>query len=91
MKYYLTANKTKMVKLLQSKGYKPTVKKSKFEKAFRMRSFWLSWLEGSGLHRALLMSAGGRPYLRVTNNEEEKMFPLCFEELNKYNMTEVIE
>jgi len=80
-----------MVKLLQEKGYHPSVKKSKFEKAFRMRSFWLSWLEGSGLHRALLMSAGGRPYLRVTNNDGDKMFPLFFEELSRLNMTEVAE
>lgn len=92
MALYLTSNKTKMVKLLCDKGYKPTIKRARYEKAFRARSFWLTWLENDRLYEALLMTAGGRTYLRVTNKTEnvEKMIHIPLIELKKYDMIEEI-
>lgn len=92
MACYLKANKTKMVKMLKDKGYKPTIKKAQYEKAFRARSYWLTWLECDGMYQALLMTAGGRTYLRVRNltTEDEKMIHIPFAELEKYDMKEEI-
>ena len=92
MACYLKANKTKMVKLIQSKGYKPTIKKAQYEKAFRARSYWLTWLECAGMYQALLMTAGGRTYLRVRNltTDDEKMIHIPLAELEKYDMKEEI-
>ena len=92
MACYIKANKTKMVSLIRTKGYHPTVRRAQYEKAFRARSYWLTWLESDGLYKALLMTAGGRTYLRVTNqtNGEEKMIHIPIEELRKYQMTEEI-
>lgn len=93
MAIYLKSNKTKMVQLLRDKGYTPTIKRAKFEKAFRARSFWLTWLESDGMHEALLMTAGGRSYLRVRNltaGGEDKLIHIPLAELEKYQMTEVI-
>ena len=92
MACYLKANKTKMVKLIQSKGYKPTIKKAQYEKAFRARSYWLTWLECDGMYQALLMTAGGRTYLRVRNltTDDEKMIHIPLAELEKYDMKEEI-
>lgn len=45
MAFYLKANKTKMVNLIRLKGYKPTLRRSHYEKAFRARTYWLSWME----------------------------------------------
>lgn len=90
----LKANKTKMVQLLRAKGYKPTIKRAHFEKAFRARSYWLTWIESDGMHEALLMTAGGRTYLRVRNlttGAEEEMIHIPLGELEKYNMKEEIE
>lgn len=92
MAIYLRANKTKMVMLLRDKGYKPTVKRAQYEKAFRARSYWLTWFENNYMYKALLMTAGGRTYLRVTNETtgEEKMIHIPLAELEKYDMTEEI-
>lgn len=92
MACYIKANKTKMVNLIRAKGYHPTVRRAHYEKAFRARSYWLSWLEGDGLYKALLMAAGGRAYLRVSNQTagEEKMIHIPIEELRKFQMTEEI-
>ena len=92
MACYLKANKTKMVKLLQDKGYKPSIKKAQYEKAFRARSYWLTWLECDGMYQALLMTAGGRTYLRVRNltTDDEKMIHIPLAELEKYDMKEEI-
>lgn len=92
MALYLTSNKTKMVKLICSKGYNPTVRRARYKKAFRARSFWLTWLESDGLYEALLMTAGGKTYLRITNKiiGKEKMIHIPVEELQKYSMTEEI-
>ena len=93
MATYLRSNKTKMVRLLRDKGYTPTIKRAKFEKAFRARSFWLTWMESDGMHEALLMTAGGRTYLRVrnlTDGGEDKFIYVPLAELEKYEMTEVI-
>lgn len=90
---YLRANKTKMVNLIRAKGYRPTIKRARYEKAFRARSFWLTWLESDGLYEALLMTAGGRTYLRITNKttDEEKMIHIPLAELVKYDLVEVKE
>ena len=93
MAIYLKANKTKMVQLLRDKGYTPTIKRAKFEKAFRTRSFWLTWLESDGMYEALLMTAGGQSYLRLRNltaGGEDKFIHVPLAELEKYQMTEVI-
>lgn len=90
----LKANKTKMVKLLRDKGYKPTIKRAQFEKAFRARSYWLTWLESDGMLEALLMTAGGRTYLRIRNlttGAEDRMIHIPLAELEKYDMKEEIE
>lgn len=93
MALYLKANKTKMVKLLCDRGYKPTIKRARYEKAFRSRSFWLTWLESDGLYNALLMTAGGRTYLRVTNETTnvEKMIHIPLDELKKRDMIEEVD
>lgn len=90
---YLKTNKTQMVRLIQDKGYCPSLRKSVFEKAFRARSYWLTWMEDDGMHQALLMTAGGRTYLRVRNmtQDSERMIRVPLGELEKYKMTEVIE
>lgn len=93
MAIYLRANKTKMVQLLRDKGYTPTIKRARFEKAFRARSFWLTWMESSGMLEALLMTAGGRTYLRVrnlTDGGEDKFIHVPLAELEKYQMTEEV-
>lgn len=93
MALYLKANKTKMIKLLCARGYKPTVKRARYEKAFRSRSFWLTWFESDGLYNALLMTAGGRTYLRVTNETTnvEKMIHVPLDELKKRDMIEEVD
>lgn len=90
---YLRANKTNMVKLIRTKGFSPTVKRARFEKAFRARSYWLTWMESSGLHEALLMTAGGRTYLRIKNQTtgDEGMNHIPLAELEKFNLVEVKE
>ena len=90
----LQANKTKMVNLLQNKGYKPTVKRARFEKSFRLRAYHLTWLEDDMMHEAQLMTAGGRSYLRINNlttGVEDKFIHIPLAELNKYEMTEVVD
>lgn len=92
MACYITANKTKMVKLLRDKGYKPTVKRARFDKAFRRRSYWLTWLESDGLYEALLSTAAGKSFLWIRHNREHKAqihIPLA--DLQKYEMTEEID
>lgn len=93
MALYLTSNKTKMVKLICSKGYKPTVRRARYEKAFRARSFWLTWLESDSLYEALIMTAGGKTYLRITNETtgEENMIHIPLTELEKYGMIEEVD
>lgn len=93
MALYLKTNKTKMVNLIRTKGYHPTVRRAQYEKAFRARSYWLSWFESDGLYKALLMTAGGRTYLRVTNQTtgEENMIHIPLTELQKYGMIEEID
>ena len=76
---YLRANKTKMVKLFRSLGYHPTVKSARFEKLFRRRSYWLTWMEPSGAHRALLTTAAGRPFVSITHWDSEKIINLTLE------------
>lgn len=88
---YLRANKTKMVKLLRSLGYHPTVKSARYEKLFRRRSYWLTWMEPSGAHRALLTTAAGRPFISVTHWDSEKIINLTLETLEKYDLVEVKE
>lgn len=90
---YLRANKTNMVKLIRTKGFSPTVKRARFEKAFRARSYWLTWMESSGLHEALLMTAGGRTYLRIKNQTtgDEGMHHIPLAELEKFDLVEVKE
>lgn len=90
---YCKANKTSLVKLLCRKGYKPTVKRAHFEKAFRSRSYWLTWIENEFMYKALLMTAGGRTYLRITNQTTgaEDMIHIPLEELKELNMLEVKE
>lgn len=90
---YLRANKTNMVKLIRTKGFTPTIKRARFEKAFRSRSYWLRWREPSGFHEALLMTAGGRTYLRITNQttNQEGMQHIPLTELEKFNLVEVKE
>lgn len=93
MAIYLRANKTKMVQLLKDKGYTPTIKRAKFEKAFRARSFWLTWTQSDEMLEALLMTAGGRSYLRVRNltaGGEDKFIHVPLAELEKYQMTEEV-
>lgn len=86
----LRANKTKMVMLLRSKGYKPTIKKSKYEKAYRSRSYWLTWLQSDGLYTALLTTAAGRSFLKVSHDGEDKFIPVPLAELERYEMKEEI-
>ena len=90
---YLRANKTNMVKLIRTKGFTPTVKRARFEKAFRARSFWLRWREPSGFHEALLMTAGGRTDLRIKNHttNPEGMHHIPLAELEKFDLVEVKE
>lgn len=90
---YLRANKTNMVKLIRTKGFSPTVKKARFEKAFRARSYWLRWREPNGFHEALLMTAGGKAYLRITNQttNKEGMLHIPLAELEKFDLVEVKE
>lgn len=90
---YLRANKTNMVKLIRTKGFSPTVKRARFEKAFRARSYWLRWKEPSGFHEALLMTAGGRTYLRIVNQttNQEGMHHIPLSELEKFDLVEVKE
>lgn len=92
MACYLKANKSKMVRLLRDKGYHPTVKRSLFEKTFRERSYWLTWLESNSMYLAHLMTAGGRPYLRIANKTVggEKMIQITPDELKKYDIKEEI-
>lgn len=92
MACYLKANKTKMVKLLQNNGYEPTIKRAQYEKAFRARSYWLTWIQSDGMYQALLMTAGGRTYLRIKNltEDEEVMIHIPLAELEKYDMVENI-
>lgn len=92
MAFYLKANKTKMVNLIRLKGYKPTLRRSHYEKAFRARTYWLSWMENDCLYKASLMTAGGRTYLRVINQttNAEKMFHIPIEELRKHEMLEEV-
>ena len=92
MAVYLKANKTKMVRLLRDKGYKPTVKRARFEKAFRARTYWLTWLESDGMYEASLGTAGGRAYLRTINmtTGDDNVIHVPLKELEKYEMTEVI-
>ena len=87
----LKANKTKMVKLLRALGYHPTVKSARYEKLFRRRSFWLTWMEPSGAHRALLTTAAGRPFISITHWDSEKIINLTQEALEKFDLVEVIE
>ena len=92
MAFYLKANKTKMVNLIRLNGYKPTLRQSRYEKAFRARTYWLSWMENDCLYRASLMTAGGRTYLRVINQttNADKMIHIPFDELKQYEMLEEI-
>lgn len=89
--YYLTANKTKMIKLLKDKGYNPTPKKARFEKLYRRRSYTLCWLEGSGMHKAMLYTAAGKPHLSIINNAGERIIHLTSAELDQYNMKEEMQ
>lgn len=92
MALYLKANKTKMANLIQSKGYKPTIRRAHYEKAFRARSYWLTWLENDHFYEALIMTAGGRTYLRVTDKTTgaEEMIHIPIDELRKYEMLEEV-
>lgn len=92
--YRLKANKTSMVKLLQAKGFKPTVRKAHFEKGpdRRHRAFWLNWIQDKVLHTALLTTAGGKAFVKVSFGDERdpRFIQLSIAELNLYNLCEEV-
>lgn len=88
-RYRLRANKTSMVNLLQANGYNPTVRTAHFNKGpGRHRAFWLRWVQDKVLHEALLSSAGGAAFVRVTHGGSTAFIQLSFAELDKFNLKE---
>lgn len=90
--YRLTANKTKLVKLLRANGYHPTVHRAQFEKhtLSRSRSYWLAWLQSDGLYTALLSTAGGAAFLRITHGDAQHFIQLSMSELDKFDLKEAV-
>lgn len=86
---YIKANKSAFVKLLRTHGYKPTVHRAKLEKAFRARTWWLSWKQPEGEYEASLSSAGGRPFVRILGPDRDTIIPLHIAELEELGMVEM--
>lgn len=90
--YRLTANKTKLVNLLRANGYHPTVHRAQFSKGAvpKHRSYWLRWLESDGLYTALLSTAGGAAFLRITHGDAQHFIQLSMSELDKFDLKEAV-
>lgn len=58
----LTANKTKLLRLVRAKGY-DAPRNARFTKAFRSRTWWLEWMDDLGSWQATLSIAAGRAFL----------------------------
>lgn len=93
--YQLTADKTKMVKLLRSKGYTPA-KNATFTKAFRARTWWLEWFDNTGSYNATLSTAAGSAFLGIRFNDSENpekwtAFTLPMSELKAFDLLETVQ
>ena len=87
---YLKANKSSFVSLLCAHGYKPTVRRSKLQKLFRARTWWLTWNQPEGEYEASISSAGGKPFMRIKGPKDlDKIITLDIGELEKLGMVEV--
>ncbi len=64
----LTANKTKMIRLVRSMGYNPT-QNAEFTKAYRCRHWWLEWEDGNNSYHAVLSSHRGVAFLGMKQKE----------------------
>ncbi len=83
----LRANKTKMVRLLCAKGYRPTVRGAHFEKVGpKHLSFLLTWMQSEGWHQAYLTAVAGRPYCEVSTADGKKMVLITFADLHDFDM-----
>lgn len=92
--YRLKANKTNMVKLLQAKKYKPSIRKAHFYKGpdRRHRAYWLNWIQDNLLHTALLTTAAGKAFIKISFGDDRhpKFILLSLAELNLYNLCEEV-
>lgn len=73
----LTANKTKLYKLVAEFEPLPPMRRTTFVKSYRRSSYWLRWDDKDGLMcEAFFAACGGRPVLLVKKRE------FCGEEIH---------
>lgn len=84
----LIPNKTKMVALLRTKGYTPTVKRARFQKG--NHSGWLTWYQPEGMYTAYLAAVAGKPHLMTRYENEEKHIVLTKSELQSFGLIKEI-
>lgn len=83
----LSANKTKMVRLLYRYGYHPTVRGAQFEKIGpKHLSFRLTWMQPEGRYQAYLTTVAGRPYCEVSICDQKKTVAVTFSDLHDLDM-----
>ncbi len=83
----LSANKTKMVRLLRSKGYHPTIRGARFERIGPQHlSFRLTWMQPEGQYQAYLTAVGGRPYCEVSTADRKVTVLVTFDDLREYGL-----
>ena len=63
--YKVNVNKSQMVQLLRTRGFRPTEKRSEFLQKFSPRSWELTWKEPAGQYKAVAEFAGGKLGLRI--------------------------
>lgn len=87
MAIVLSANKTKMVHLLCSKGYHPTIRGARFEKIGPSHlSFRLIWMQPEGQYQAYLTAVAGRPYCEVSKPDRKITVLITFADLRDFDM-----
>lgn len=85
--YLLAVNKTKLVRLLRSKGYHPTIRGARFEKIGpRHLSFRLTWMQPEGQYQAYLTAVAGRPYCEVSTADGKVTVLVTFADLHDLDM-----
>lgn len=91
----ITANKTKLYKLVAERENLPPMKETTFMKLFRRRSYWLWWRnEDARDMEAYFSAGGGRPILIVSrrwpgpHGDEAMNHRLTVEDLRARGMIE---
>lgn len=84
MSLFPRATKSRMVKMLRSKGADiPSLYKADFSKCGY--SFWLRWRDKAGaIHNAYYSSAAGRPVLKI----DENWVPITLVEVIHFDLIE---